>query len=86
MCPATTKKESALERAGRVADFLEFGTSRHDALAAMNLRRHFRENTRRRGEAKRRRSTIAMSRRVEYQGVGQPPLLHKEPLCFEKCI
>ena len=77
----------ALEQAGRVADFLEFAELMcEDALhREESCGGHFREeypDARRRGAA-RRRPLLPTSRRGSSQGVGKPPVLHKEPLTFE---
>jgi succinate dehydrogenase / fumarate reductase flavoprotein subunit len=75
----------SLEKAGRVADFLEFGELLcYDAL---NRREscggHFREEFQTAdGEAKRNDEEFAFVSAWEYVGDG-PPQLHKEPLEFE---
>ncbi|MCG8589886.1 MAG: fumarate reductase/succinate dehydrogenase flavoprotein subunit [Proteobacteria bacterium] len=76
----------ALERAGRVADFLEFAEilcydarSRDESCGA-----HFREEHQTAdGEARRNDEDFAYVAAWEYRGVGQKPTLHKEPLAFE---
>jgi succinate dehydrogenase / fumarate reductase flavoprotein subunit len=76
----------SLERAGRVADFLEFG----ELLCLDALHRtescggHFREESQtEEGEAKRDDANFAYVAAWEFQGVGKTPVLHKEPLSFE---
>ncbi len=76
-----------LEAAGRVADFLEFG----ELLCLDALRRnescggHFRvEHQTEDGEAQRDDEHFAYVAAWEYQGEGQPPKLHKEPLEYEE--
>jgi succinate dehydrogenase / fumarate reductase flavoprotein subunit len=76
----------SLEKAGRVADFLEFAELLcYDAL---NRREscggHFREEFQTPdGEAKRNDAEYAYVSAWEYVGEGSPPQLHKEPLEFE---
>jgi len=75
-----------LERAGRVADFLEFGELMcHDALYRQeSCGGHFREEYQtEEGEAKRNDDEFAHVAAWEYTGVGSTPTLHKEPLIFE---
>jgi succinate dehydrogenase / fumarate reductase, flavoprotein subunit len=76
----------ALERAGRVADFLEFA----ELLCFDALQRnescggHFREEYQTQdGEAQRDDANFAYVAAWEFTGVGQTPVLHKEPLSFE---
>ncbi len=76
----------SLEKAGRVADFLEFG----EMLALDALERtescggHFREESQTPdGEAKRDDSKFCYVAAWEFTGVGAKPNLHKEPLNFE---
>lgn len=76
-----------LERAGRVADFLEFG----ELLCFDALNRnescggHFRvEHQTEDGEAKRDDANYAYVAAWEYQGEGKAPALHKEPLVYEE--
>lgn len=78
----------SLERAGRVADFLEFGQlMASDALARdESCGAHFREEHQTpEGEALRDDENFADVFAWEYQGNGQmaPPKLHREPLHFE---
>jgi succinate dehydrogenase / fumarate reductase flavoprotein subunit len=75
-----------LERAGRVADFLELG----ELLAMDALHReescggHFREEHQtEEGEAKRNDKKFAYVAAWEYAGAGKAPVLNKEPLEFE---
>jgi succinate dehydrogenase / fumarate reductase flavoprotein subunit len=76
----------ALERAGRVADFLEFA----ELLAQDALHRtescggHFREESQtEEGEAKRDDSNFSYVAAWEHASPGKPAVLHKEPLVFE---
>ncbi len=76
----------SLERAGRVADFLEFAELM--ALDALHRREscggHFREEFQTPdGEAKRDDANFCYSAAWEYKGEGAAPELHKEPLAFE---
>ncbi|MFO0947668.1 MAG: fumarate reductase/succinate dehydrogenase flavoprotein subunit [Planctomycetota bacterium] len=75
-----------LEKAGRVADFLEFG----ELLCTDALERtescggHFREESQTPdGEAKRDDDNFCHVSAWEFTGVGNRPTLHKEPLQFE---
>lgn len=75
-----------LERAGRIADFLEFG----ELLARDALHRnescggHFRvEYQMPDGEAKRDDENFSYVAAWEFKGVDKEPELHKEPLVFE---
>jgi succinate dehydrogenase / fumarate reductase flavoprotein subunit len=75
-----------LEKAGRVADFLEFG----ELLARDALHRdescgaHFRaEHETPDGEAQRDDKNFSYVAAWEYKGVEKEPELHKEPLTFE---
>ncbi len=77
----------ALEHAGRVADFLEFG----ELLAYDALQReescggHFREEYQTEdGEALRNDEKYAYVAAWEYKGVDQFPVLHKESLVYEE--
>ena len=76
----------SLEKAGRVADYLEFA----ELLCTDALHReescggHFREEYQTPdGEAKRNDEEFAYVAAWEYNGVGKAPTLHKEPLEFE---
>ena len=76
----------SLEKAGRLADFLEFA----EIMCWDALRRdescgaHYRsEHTTEDGEAKRNDDDFSFVSVWEYKGVGEEPALHKEPLEFE---
>ncbi|HSG09576.1 MAG TPA: fumarate reductase/succinate dehydrogenase flavoprotein subunit [Longimicrobiales bacterium] len=76
----------SLEKAGRLADFLEFA----EVMCWDALRRdescgaHYRsEHTTEDGEAKRDDENFSFVSVWEYKGVGQEPALHKEALEFE---
>ena len=76
----------ALEKAGRVADYLEFA----ELLAKDALHReescggHFREEYQTPdGEAKRNDEKFSYAAAWEFTGVGKEPSLHKEPLTFD---
>lgn len=78
----------SLEKAGRVADFLEFG----ELLAYDALQRtescggHFREESQiDGGEAKRDDENFQHVAAWGFEGVGKTPSLSKEPLTFEHC-
>jgi succinate dehydrogenase / fumarate reductase flavoprotein subunit len=76
----------SLEKAGRVADFFELAELIcRDALDRNeSCGGHFREEYQTpEGEAARDDEHYAYAAAWEFQGVGQPPLLHKEPLTFE---
>ena len=76
----------ALERAGRVADFMEFAeTMVHDALARdESCGGHFREEHQtEEGEAKRDDGNFAHAAAWEYTGADREPELHREALQFE---
>jgi succinate dehydrogenase / fumarate reductase flavoprotein subunit len=76
----------SLERAGRVADFLEFSELMcEDALhREESCGGHFRvESVTPEGEAKRDDSRFSYVAAWEYTGMGNAPRLHKEPLTFE---
>jgi succinate dehydrogenase / fumarate reductase flavoprotein subunit len=76
----------SLERAGRVADFLEFAELMcHDALhREESCGGHFREEHQTPdGEALRDDAHFAYVAAWEYAGSGQPPVLHRESLVFE---
>ena len=77
----------ALERAGRVADFLEFGELLvYDALQrAESCGGHFREEFQTpEGEALRRDDLFAYVAAWQFNGVGNEPTLHKEELKYEE--
>jgi succinate dehydrogenase / fumarate reductase flavoprotein subunit len=77
----------SLEYAGRVADFMEFSEllvldalTRDESCGA-----HFREEHQTAdGEAKRNDDDFAYVSAWEFQGLGNQPLLHKEPLVYEE--
>ncbi|SEN63318.1 succinate dehydrogenase subunit A [bacterium A37T11] len=76
----------SLEKAGRVADFLELGELMVDD--ALNRREscggHFREESATEdGEAKRDDENYSYVAAWEYQGDNQPEVMHKEELIFE---
>lgn len=76
----------SLEKAGRVADFLEFAEVM--CVDALNREEscggHFREEYQtEEGEALRNDNDFTHVAAWEFQGVGQSPVLHKEPLEFE---
>ena len=76
-----------LERAGRVADFLELGELMvRDALnREESCGGHFREEHQTEdGEAKRNDEKFSYVAAWEYKGENQAPQLHKEPLVFEE--
>jgi len=75
----------SLEKAGRVADFLEFGEIM--CVDALNREEscggHFREEHQTDdGEAKRNDDDYSYVAAWEFDGVGEEPTLHKEPLSF----
>ncbi len=76
----------SLERAGRVADFLEFGELMvRDALAREeSCGGHFREESQtEENEAKRDDENFSHVSVWEHKGEGVEPVMHKEPLTFE---
>jgi succinate dehydrogenase / fumarate reductase flavoprotein subunit len=76
----------SLEKAGRVADFLEFGEiMAWDALERdESAGAHYRvEHTTDEGEAKRNDAEFSYVSVWEHEGVGEQPTLHKEPLEFD---
>jgi succinate dehydrogenase / fumarate reductase flavoprotein subunit len=76
----------SLEKAGRVADFLEFGELMcRDALhREESCGGHFRtEHQTEDGEARRNDEAFAYVAAWEYAGDGVAPILNKEPLAFE---
>jgi succinate dehydrogenase / fumarate reductase flavoprotein subunit len=81
-----TTLNPALDYAGRVADYLEFG----ELLALDALHRtescggHFREESQTpEGEALRDDENFSYVAAWEFGGVGQPPMLHREDLVWE---
>jgi succinate dehydrogenase / fumarate reductase flavoprotein subunit len=78
---------TSLEKAGRVADFLEFAELMvFDALQRdESCGGHFREEHQTPdGEALRDDARFAHVAAWEFTGIGKAPLLHKEPLTFEE--
>ncbi len=75
----------SLEKAGRVADFLEFAELMClDALTREeSCGGHFREEYQEEGEAKRNDEKFAYVAAWEFAGEGKAPVLNKEPLNFE---
>ena len=81
-----TGLNQSLEKAARVADFLEFGEvmledayTREESCGA-----HFRiEHQTEEGEARRDDENFSFSSAWEYAGEGNAPILHKESLSFE---
>lgn len=76
----------SLEMAGRVADFFEFAELMcYDALnREESCGGHFREEYQtEEGEAKRNDEQFCHVSAWEFNGVGNEPVLHKEPLVFE---
>lgn len=76
----------ALEKAGRVADFLELAELM--CIDALNRTEscgaHFREESQTaEGEALRDDAHFSYVAAWEYAGEGRPPILNKEPLVFE---
>lgn len=76
----------SLEKAGRLADFLELG----ELMAQDALHRnescggHFREESQTEdNEAKRDDENFAYAAAFEFKGVGEEAVMHKEPLTFE---
>ena len=81
-----TELNMMLEKAGRVADFIELAELMcHDALDRdESCGAHFREeHLREDGEAKRNDEDYAYAAAWEFNGVGEAPTLHKEQLEFE---
>ena len=75
-----------LEKAGRVADFMELGElMARDALhRAESCGGHFREESQTdEGEAKRNDTKFSYVAAWEYKGTKKTPAMHKEPLKFE---
>jgi succinate dehydrogenase / fumarate reductase, flavoprotein subunit len=75
----------SLEKAGRVADFLEFGELMcRDALERReSCGGHFREEWQDDGEARRDDENFCHAAVWEHKGEGQAPVRHEEPLVFE---
>lgn len=74
-----------LEKAGRVADFLELGELMcRDALERKeSCGGHFREEYQEDGEAKRDDENFSHVAAWEWTGANSPPVRHKEELKFE---
>jgi succinate dehydrogenase / fumarate reductase flavoprotein subunit len=74
-----------LEKAGRVADFMELGELMvDDALnRSESCGGHFREESQKDGEALRKDDEFAYVAAWEYTGDNKPEILHKEELHFE---
>ncbi|MBW0091218.1 fumarate reductase/succinate dehydrogenase flavoprotein subunit [Pseudonocardia sp. KRD-184] len=81
---AATLNQS-LEKAGRVADFLELGELMClDALhRTESCGGHFRAESQVDGEAERDDENFSYAAAWEFTGVGEPPVLHKEDLVFD---
>jgi len=75
----------SLEKAGRVADFIELGELMcRDALdREESCGGHFRTEYQEEGEAKRNDDAYAYVAAWEYAGEGKVPILNKEPLVYE---
>lgn len=75
----------SLEKAGRVADFIELGELMcRDALdREESCGGHFRTEYQEDGEAKRNDDEYAYVAAWEYAGEGKAPILNKEPLVYE---
>ena len=75
----------SLEKAGRVADFIELGELMcRDALdREESCGGHFRTEYQEEGEAKRNDDAYAYVAAWEYAGEGKAPILNKEPLVYE---
>ncbi|MBK8097749.1 MAG: fumarate reductase/succinate dehydrogenase flavoprotein subunit [Planctomycetes bacterium] len=75
----------SLEKAGRVADFLEFGEllCRDAKERRESCGGHFREEWQDDGEARRDDDKFCHAAVWEYQGPGKTPTRHQEPLTFE---
>jgi len=75
----------SLEKAGRVADFIELGELMcRDALnREESCGGHFRTEYQEEGEAKRNDDDYAYVAAWEYAGEGKAPILNKEPLVYE---
>jgi succinate dehydrogenase / fumarate reductase, flavoprotein subunit len=84
--PAGENMNSELEKAGRVADYLELGELMcHDALTRdESCGAHFREEYQTPdGEAMRNDRDFAFTSAWEWAGAGKEAVWHKEPLTFE---
>jgi succinate dehydrogenase / fumarate reductase, flavoprotein subunit len=86
LIPGGMDLNSELEKAGRVADYLELGELMcYDALTRNeSCGAHFREEYQTPdGEALRNDKDFAFTSAWEWPGAGREPILHKEPLVFE---
>ncbi len=76
----------SLEKAGRVADFMELGElmCRDALMRSESCGGHFREESQtEEGEAKRDDENFQFAAAWEFKGVGVDPILHKEALKFD---
>lgn len=82
---AAATLNQSLEKAGRVADFLELGELMClDALhRTESCGGHFRAESQVDGEAERDDENFSYAAAWEFTGVGEPPVLHKEDLVFD---
>jgi len=83
---SSSNLNQSLEKAGRLADFLEFAELMCHAALSRNesCGAHFREEHQTgEGEAKRDDANYSYVAAWEYRGRGVKPELHKEPLVFE---
>ena len=81
-----TELNQELEKAGRVADFLEFGElmARDALMRNESCGGHFRsEYQMPDGEAKRDDENFSYVAAWEFKGTDQEPEMHREPLTFE---
>jgi succinate dehydrogenase flavoprotein subunit len=86
LIPGWPDLNSELEKAGRIADYLELGELMcHDALTREeSCGAHFREEYQTPdGEAVRNDRDFAFTSAWEWTGVGREPVLHQEPLRFD---
>ena len=84
--PHVSEMNSELEKAGRIADYLEVGELMcYDALTREeSCGAHFREEHQTAdGEAVRNDQDFAFTSAWEWAGAGQEPIWHKEPLRFD---
>jgi succinate dehydrogenase / fumarate reductase flavoprotein subunit len=86
LIPGGPDLNSELEKAGRIADYLELGELMcYDALSREeSCGAHFREEYQTPdGEAVRNDRDFAFTSAWEWTGIGQEPVLHREPLDFD---
>jgi succinate dehydrogenase / fumarate reductase flavoprotein subunit len=86
LIPGGPDLNSELEKAGRIADYLELGELMcYDALTREeSCGAHFREEYQTPdGEAVRNDRDFAFTSAWEWTGIGQEPVLHREPLDFD---